>query len=95
MLAGSAAAFAALLLGSCGPGSADLEGCWRNPPPWARPHAYWPRLNGYVDREAARAELEAMKEAGLSGVLLFDMGAQASRGRNSTCVIQVFSVPCA
>ncbi|MCL4793157.1 MAG: hypothetical protein KJZ84_01275 [Bryobacteraceae bacterium] len=79
LLAGSAAAFAALLLGSCGPGSADLESGWRNPPPEARPHAYWLWLNGYVDREAARAELEAMKEAGFSGVLLFDMGARGPK----------------
>jgi hypothetical protein len=80
LLAGSAlAAFAALMLRSCGPGSADLESGWRNPPPEARPHAYWLWLNGYVDPEAARAELEAMKEAGFSGVLLFDMGARGPK----------------
>lgn len=75
----SAAAFAALLFGSCRPGGADLESGWRNPPPEARPHAYWLWLNGYVDREAARAELQAMKEAGFSGVLLFDMGARGPK----------------
>lgn len=79
LLAGLAAALAALAIVSCGPGGAvDLERGWWNPPPEARPHVYWLWLNGYVDREAARAELEAMKEAGFGGVLLFDMGARGA-----------------
>jgi hypothetical protein len=53
----------------------ELEMGWRNPPADARPHAYWLWLNGYVDPPTARAELEAMQQAGFSGVLLFDMGA--------------------
>jgi len=79
LIAGCAASLAALLLVSCGPGEADLESGWRNPPAEARPHAYWLWLNGYVDRDAARAELEAMKQAGFSGVLLFDMGARGTK----------------
>ncbi len=55
---------------------ADLEAAWRNPPPQARPHVYWLWMNGHVDVEAAKAELAAMKEAGIGGVLLFDMGAR-------------------
>lgn len=78
LLAGGALLLAALLIVACNPQHSDLESGWRNPPKEARPHAYWLWLNGYVDREAARAELEAMKQAGFSGVLLFDMGA---RGR--------------
>jgi hypothetical protein len=42
----------------------------------ARPHAYWLWLNGHVDLPSAREELHAMKAAGLSGVLLFEMGAR-------------------
>lgn len=79
LLAAGAAAIAALLLGSGAPPALDLESGWRNPPAEARPHAYWLWLNGYVDREAARAELEAMKDAGFSGVLLFDMGARGPK----------------
>jgi len=59
----------------------ELERGFRNPPREARPHAYWLWLNGYVDPESARADLQAMKDAGFGGVLLFDMGA---RGDNST-----------
>ncbi len=72
----------ALLAGSCSRGATeDLEEGWRNPPADARPHAYWLWLNGYTDAKTAREELDAMKEAGFSGVLLFDMGA---RGEAST-----------
>ena len=60
-----------------GPASADeLERGFRNPPAEARPHAYWLWLNGYVDPATAKAELQAMKDAGFGGVLLFDMGAR-------------------
>lgn len=66
-----------LLMASCSREEAsDLEAGWRNPPADARPHAYWLWLNGYVDAQTARDELDAMKEAGFSGVLLFDMGAR-------------------
>src|SRR5215813_6213818 len=74
---------AALLLVIAGRSAATdpLEAGFRNPPPQARPHTYWLWLNGYVDPETARAELRAMKDAGFSGVLMFDMGA---RGEKST-----------
>ncbi|MCW5962738.1 MAG: hypothetical protein KIT83_01765 [Bryobacterales bacterium] len=66
-----------MLMASCNRETAgDLEAGWRNPPADARPHAYWLWLNGYVDPQTARDELDAMKEAGFSGVLLFDMGAR-------------------
>jgi hypothetical protein len=57
----------------------SLESGFRNPPPQARPHTYWLWLNGYVDPETARTELRAMKDAGFSGVLMFDMGARGDK----------------
>ena len=57
----------------------ELERGFRSPPPEARPHAYWLWLNGYLDADSARTELQAMKEVGLSGVLVFDMGAQGDK----------------
>jgi hypothetical protein len=66
---------AALLAGA----PVELEQGWRNPPREARPHAYWLWLNGYVDPATARAELQAMKDAGFGGVLLFDMGARGDK----------------
>ncbi len=57
----------------------DLETGFRNPPRDARPDVYWLWLNGFVHPESARADLQAMKDAGLGGVLLFDMGAAGDK----------------
>ncbi|MDX2149562.1 MAG: glycosyl hydrolase [Bryobacteraceae bacterium] len=57
----------------------QLERGWRNPPPDARPHTYWLWLNGHVNPATAREELQAMKDAGFGGVLLFDMGARGEK----------------
>ena len=57
----------------------ELERGWFNPPDDARPHVYWLWLNGHVDAATARAELQAMKDAGIGGVLLFDMGARGDK----------------
>jgi hypothetical protein len=62
------------------PGTRDeLERGFREPPNEARPHVYWLWLNGHVDAATARAELQAMKDAGFGGVLLFDMGARGDK----------------
>jgi len=74
-------AAAVLLAAAAGRSAAPdtLESGWRNPPPQSRPHTYWLWLNGYVNPEAARAELKEIKEAGFSGVLMFDMGARGEK----------------
>lgn len=50
-----------------------LEG-FRNPPGTARPKVYWWWLNGYVDTLRLKEELRAIKQAGLGGVDLFEIG---------------------
>lgn len=71
---------AALLAGQSPVATRDeLERGFLDPPSDARPHAYWLWLNGYVHGPSADAELAAMKDAGLSGVLLFDMGARGDK----------------
>ncbi|MBL8291525.1 MAG: hypothetical protein JNN08_06800 [Bryobacterales bacterium] len=67
-----------LLAGQLGANEA-LEQGWRNPPNAARPHTYWLWLNGHVNPATAREELQAMKDAGFGGVLLFDMGARGEK----------------
>lgn len=57
-------------------GVPKLEEGFRTPPPEARPHTYWLWLNGHVHLPTAVEELKAMKEAGIGGVLLFEMGAR-------------------
>lgn len=56
-----------------------LEQGFQAPLPAARPHTYWLWLNGYVHAPTAAAELQAMKDAGLGGVLLFEMGARGDK----------------
>lgn len=75
-----AAACATLALAASASFAADaLETLFRSPPPAARPHVYWLWLNGYMHEPSAMAELDAMRETGLGGVLLFDMGARGDR----------------
>lgn len=43
------------------------------PPDSARPHAFWHWLNGHVSREGITADLQAMKDAGLGGFMLWNV----------------------
>ena len=52
-----------------------ISGLWNDfamPPDSARPWCYWWWINGHADRETITADLEAMKELGFGGVLMFD-----------------------
>ena len=51
-----------------------LEEGFRNPPMSARPRTWWHWMHGYVAKEGITADLEAMKEQGLGGFTLFDVG---------------------
>ncbi|MGV3556612.1 glycosyl hydrolase [Larkinella arboricola] len=53
---------------------ATLKENFRNPPNTARPKLYWWWLNGYVDTVRLKQELVAIKNAGLGGVDLFEIG---------------------
>lgn len=74
-------AFVALLL-SCGHQRNDfsdysrLKQGFANPPGAARPKVYWWWLNGYTDTVRMKEELLAMKEAGIGGVDIFEIGAR-------------------
>ena len=71
---------AAILFSGSAFGATDpLAEGFRQPPPEARPHTYWLWMNGYMHAPSAIEELRAMKEAGLSGVLLFEMGARGDK----------------
>ncbi len=51
-----------------------------NPPLSARPAAYWAWLNGNVSLPQLTQELEEMKDKGLSGAYIFDVGARDPEG---------------
>jgi hypothetical protein len=58
----------------------DLERGFLNPPDAAKPwvYAFW--LNGNITREGITADLEAMKRAGLGGLLLFEVDRGTPKG---------------
>ncbi len=51
-----------------------LKAGFKNPPIQARPKVYWWWLNGYVDKVRLKEELLAIKNAGLGGVDIFEIG---------------------
>jgi len=53
---------------------------FRNPPASAKPHTWWHWMNGNVSKEGITADLEAIAEAGLGGVQLFDAGCEIPPG---------------
>jgi hypothetical protein len=55
-------------------GVGRLERDFRQPPASTQPWAYWWWLDGAASREGITADLEAMKQQGISAVLLFDAG---------------------
>ena len=73
-----AVAAAAFLVSMAGPlplrGAARLERDFHQPPASTWSWAYWWWLDGAASREGITADLEAMKQQGISGALLFDAG---------------------
>ena len=56
------------------PISGNLEGGFVNPSRENRPLALWPWSNGYVDTTKLVYELEQMKEKGMRGAVIWDIG---------------------
>ncbi|MEO6647540.1 MAG: glycosyl hydrolase [Chitinophagaceae bacterium] len=55
---------------------------FNNPPQQAHPKSYWWWLNGNTDTARLMTELTAMKNAGIGGVDIFDIGARAPNNPN-------------
>jgi hypothetical protein len=55
------------------PSEPDLERGFLHPPDAAKPWVYWFWLNGNITREGITADLEAMKRAGIGGVLIMEV----------------------
>lgn len=60
--------------------AADLETGFHDPPDASRPWVYWFWLNGNISREGITADLEAMKRAGIGGVLIMEVDQGAPQG---------------
>ncbi len=72
-------ACAALLIGAR-LAADELADGFRSPPDSCRPHVFWYWVNGNVSREGITADLHAMKQAGIGGVMIFNIGGHGPRG---------------
>ena len=69
-----------VLLAAAWARAGDLAREFASPPDSARPWVYWFWLNGNITREGITADLEAMKRAGIGGVLIMEVDQGAPRG---------------
>src|SRR5690606_22803718 len=60
----------------------DLKNGFVDPPVTARAKVYWWWLNGYVNSVRLKEELQAIKDAGLGGVDIFEIGVPPNRDPN-------------
>ena len=58
----------------------EIEADFLNPPDSARPWVYWMFMDGNLSREGITADLEAMKRAGLGGVIFMEVNIGVPRG---------------
>lgn len=58
----------------------SLDKGFINPPDSARPWVYWFWLNGNLSKEGVTADLEAMKRAGVGGVLIMEVDQGTPKG---------------
>ena len=58
----------------------ELEAGFANPPDTARPWVYWFFMDGNLSREGMTADLEAMKAAGIGGVIIMEVAVGVPRG---------------
>ena len=58
----------------------DLATLFSNPEVRYYPQTFWFWMNGHVSKEGITLDLEAMKRAGISGVLNFDAGISIPQG---------------
>ncbi len=63
-----------------GDGAADLRAGFAAPPAAARPWVYWMLMDGNLDRDGMTADLEAMKRAGIGGVILMEVDVGIPKG---------------
>lgn len=59
---------------------ATLEDGFSSPPESARPWAYWFWMNGNISREGITADLEAMRSAGINGVIIMSNDGKTTAG---------------
>ncbi len=69
-----------LLVTSLPAWAGSLADDFRNPPPATRPWVYWFFMDGNISRAGITADLEAMQQAGIGGVILMEVDVGIPRG---------------
>ena len=64
---------AAILMAAWACSAGPVEDGFAPPPDEAKPRTLWHWMNGHVSKDGIRADLEAMKDAGLGGAVVFNM----------------------
>ena len=72
--------FALAVAGQATGRGADLEQGFRKPPESARPWVYWFVMDGNLTREGITADFEALKKAGVGGVIMMEVDVGIPRG---------------
>ncbi|MGO8931240.1 MAG: glycosyl hydrolase [Limisphaerales bacterium] len=73
-------AFVATENGHAAGPSSELEQGFRHPPESARPWVYWFVMDGNLTREGITADFEALKRAGIGGVIMMEVDVGIPRG---------------
>jgi len=73
-------AFALAGIGHAAGRSFELEEGFRNPPPSARPWVYYFIMDGNLTRGGITADFEALKRAGIGGVIMMEVDVGIPRG---------------
>jgi hypothetical protein len=66
----------AVPIGATAGSETSLVAGFQDPPKAARPSVYYILLNGYVNRDYVKHELEQLSKMGIGGLCVFDMGAR-------------------
>ena len=59
----------------------DLDAGFRDPPNSAKPWVYWINMDGHLTTEGITADFEAMKRAGIGGMIHMDVDVGVPRGK--------------
>lgn len=74
------AAWLGFLLAIWSAAGGELEREFANPPPVTRPWVYWMWMDGNLSREGLTADLEAMRSAGIGGVMIMEVDVGVPKG---------------
>jgi len=76
-----AASLSFVLAGGQASFAGSLDESFKNPPPSFGPWTWWHWNNGNISKEGVKADLQAMRDAGVVGAQIFDVGMGSPQGK--------------